>query len=79
MIPQKKKRRTLVKNRHCMFCEQKLTPDYKEVEILKKLVSDRGKILGGDKTGVCSKHQRKVAREVKRARHLALLPFVSGL
>lgn len=77
MIPIKKK--TLVRNRKCSFCGTKTDPDYKNVEILKKSVSDRGKILSGDRSGTCSKHQRQVAREIKKARHLALIPFVSGM
>lgn len=60
----------------CYFCENKKIPDYKEFEILKKFTSDRGKILSGLKTGICAKHQRHLTEAIKRARHLALLPFV---
>lgn len=79
MIAQKKKKRILVRNRKCTFCDNGMVPDYKDVETLKRLMSERAKILGGDISGVCSKHQRRVAVAVKRARHLATLPFVSGL
>ncbi len=61
----------------CFFCQNKVTPDYKEYEVLTKFVSDRGKILGRDKSGACAKHQRALAQAIKRARHLALLPFVA--
>lgn len=60
----------------CYFCQNKKLPDYQEFEILKKFISDRGKILSKTKTGVCSKHQRLLTLGIKRARHLALLPFV---
>lgn len=61
--------------RNCPFCKGKKEPSYKEHLILGKYLSDRAKILGKDRTGVCSKHQRKISREIKRARHLGLLPY----
>lgn len=59
----------------CPFCESKKDPDYKEYDLLKKFISDRARILGRDRTGVCSKHQRKLSRNIKRARFLGLLPY----
>lgn len=59
----------------CPFCKGKMEPDYKDYENLAKFVSDRAKIASRERTGVCAKHQRKLAVHVKRARHLALLPF----
>lgn len=59
----------------CPFCEKGIIPSYKEYKILKSYLSDRAKILGSDRTGICSRHQRKLSQEVKRARHLGLLPF----
>ena len=60
-----------------MFCEQKITHiDYKRADTLRQLLSDRGKILPRRRTGTCARHQRKVTTAIKRARHLALLPFV---
>lgn len=59
----------------CFFCENKSVPTYTDAITLKKFMTDRGKIVPKLRSGVCSKHQRRVAREVKRARHLALLPF----
>ena len=50
-------------------------PDYKNYEVLDKFMSDRAKISGRDRSGLCAKHQRQLAAAVKRARHLALLPF----
>lgn len=61
----------------CWFCENKQTPDYKEFEVLQKFISERGKILTREKSGVCARHQRRLAKAIKHDRHLALLPFVS--
>ena len=65
------------KKKICSFCQDKNLPiDYKRPDILERFVTDRGKILPRRVTGTCSKHQRVVAREIKRARIIALLPFV---
>ena len=61
----------------CWFCQNQQEPDYKEFDTLKKFITERGKILGRDKGGTCFRHQRRLGKAVKRARHLALLPFVS--
>ncbi|MCI4445021.1 MAG: 30S ribosomal protein S18 [Candidatus Aminicenantes bacterium] len=61
----------------CRFCERNLRDiDYKAVEILRKYIPDRGKIAPRRITGTCAYHQRKLARAIKRARIMALLPFV---
>jgi len=61
----------------CFFCSQNLTYiDYKEVELLKRFVSSQLKIIDPRHSGVCAKHQRKLAQAIKRARFLSLLPFV---
>ena len=62
------------KKKVCQMCAGK-TISYKEPEILKKYITEKGKILSRRVTGTCAKHQRDVAREVKRARMAALLPF----
>lgn len=60
----------------CTFCVEKIDEiDYKDVEKLKRFVSDKGKILPRRVTGTCAKHQRKVTEAIKRARTIALLPF----
>lgn len=60
----------------CQFCADKEKKiDYKDVETLKKYATERGKILPRRVTGTCAMHQRAVAREIKRARVVALLPF----
>ena len=61
----------------CRFCHDKDLPlDYKRSDILERFITDRGKILPRRVTGTCAKHQRLVAREIKRARIIALVPFV---
>lgn len=61
----------------CRFCAEKLTEvDYKDVKLLQRHLSSYGKIESRKRTGTCLKHQRHVAIALKRARHLALLPFV---
>ncbi len=60
----------------CAFCEDSnLVIDFKDVNTLKKYISERGKILPRRITGSCAKHQRAVTLAVKRARHVALLPY----
>ncbi|HUV46521.1 MAG TPA: 30S ribosomal protein S18 [Candidatus Bathyarchaeia archaeon] len=71
----KQRREPVVTN--CPFCQKKAVLDYKEVELLARYLSDRGKIMGRSKTGLCQKHQNRLTQTIKRARHLALLPFVS--
>ncbi len=61
----------------CFFCEYNVEPSYKQVENLVKFLSPRKKILGRDKTSLCAKHQRRLTKEVKYARYLALVPYVS--
>ena len=64
----------------CVFCGDKNgTIDYKDVNKLKRYVSERGKILPRRITGTSVKYQKKVATAVKRARHLALLPYLTDL
>ena len=62
----------------CYFCKEKKTPWYSDFASLQTFVTDRGKIVGRTRTGLCAKHQRGIASAIKHARHLALLPFVGG-
>jgi len=65
------------KKKICIFCQDKnASVDYKRPDVLERFITDRGKILPRRVTGTCAKHQRIVAREIKRARTIALLPFV---
>ncbi len=71
-----KKFRGRRKKRVCEFCSEKATTiDYKDTNKLKRYISERGKILPRRVTGNCAKHQRAMTIAVKRARHIALLPY----
>lgn len=72
-------RRTLPKPENCAFCKSKTEPDYKNPGELTKFVSERGKILGRVRSGLCAKHQRRLAVSVKRARTLGLLAYMGTL
>lgn len=63
--------------KNCIFCKTDTEPSFKDIESIGRYVSDRGKILAHTRSGLCSKHQRRVTDSVKQARHLALLPFVN--
>lgn len=61
----------------CAYCfEEGKLIDYKDVASLKKFISERGKILPRRITGTCAKHQRELTVAIKRARHIALMPYV---
>ncbi len=69
-------RRFYAQPRVCQFCtDRSARIDYKQAEVLRRFVSDNGKIRPRRQSGTCAKHQRELARAIKRARHLALLPF----
>lgn len=69
-------RRFFAHPRECQFCTDKTAKvDYKQVDVLRRYVTEDGKIRPRRQTGACAKHQRAIARAVKRARHLALLPY----
>ncbi len=60
----------------CSFCSQNLIEiDYKETDLLKRFISSQAKIIDPQHTGTCAKHQRMLARAIKRARIMGLLPF----
>ena len=63
--------------RVCQFCVEKTPIDYKQVDVLSRYVNEFGRMRPRRQTGTCAKHQRHLAREIKRARHIALLPFVA--
>jgi small subunit ribosomal protein S18 len=64
------------KKKVCFYCEQKRDPDYKNYEEMRQFMTERGKIKSRRQTGLCAKHQRKLTLQIKRARQLALLPYV---
>ncbi len=59
----------------CVFCGKDKSIDYKDISLLRKYISERGKILPRRITGNCAKHQRELTVAIKRGRHLALLPY----
>ena len=62
----------------CPFCKDKAEyVDYKDTQLLRKFISDRGKIRARRVTGACTQHQRDVAAAIKNAREMALLPYMS--
>ncbi|OGS25184.1 MAG: 30S ribosomal protein S18 [Elusimicrobia bacterium RIFOXYB2_FULL_48_7] len=67
----------MMRRKVCRFCAEYIDIDYKDANLLRNFVTERGKILAGRITGVCSKHQRILTDAIKRARVLALVPFVN--
>jgi len=62
---------------NCYFCQRNLKEiDFKDVKLLRRFTSSSGKIKSRSKNNLCSKHQRKLTRAIKRARFLGLLPYV---
>jgi small subunit ribosomal protein S18 len=69
-------RKFVRKPKVCAFCVEKGSRiDYKQADVLRRYVTERGKIRPRRQTGMCAKHQRRMAMAIKRARHLALLPY----
>lgn len=77
-MAKKKPRRRLQKKvvKNCYFCENKKNPNLEDVSELSKFLTERGKIVPRMRSGLCAKHQKKLTKAVKHARHLALLSFV---
>jgi small subunit ribosomal protein S18 len=66
-----------VRRKVCRFCAEKVRDiDYKQIQVLRTFVAEGGKILSSRVTGNCARHQRQLSRSIKRARNLALLPYV---
>jgi small subunit ribosomal protein S18 len=69
---------TSTRRKSCPYCREKVEQvDYKDVSMLRRFISDRGKIRSRRISGACRRHQSQVARAIKRARELALLPYVA--
>ncbi|MER3410415.1 MAG: 30S ribosomal protein S18 [Thermoleophilia bacterium] len=67
-----------IRKRNCLFCREKIEDvDYKEVSLLRRFLSEKGKIRSRRITGACRKHQNQISVAVKRAREMALLPYVA--
>lgn len=79
-MPEKINNRNMMKRRRkvCSFCADKIENiDYKDISKISRFISERGKILPHRVTGTCAAHQRKLTVAIKRARHLALLPYTT--
>ena len=73
-----RKRFSIRRKRICKFCSEKITYiDYKDSKLLYHFIPERGKILPRRISGTCSAHQRQLSEAIKRARHLAILPYVA--
>lgn len=72
------RRREPARPAHCYFCMERVEPSYRDVTVLERYTTDRGKIIARARTGTCRRHQRRLMLAVKHARHLALLPFIPG-
>ena len=71
------KGKTYFRKKVCRFCANKAKIDYKDADALRRYTTERGKILPRRITGTCAKHQREVAKAIKRARAISLLPYVA--
>jgi small subunit ribosomal protein S18 len=70
--------RFAARRKFCAFCVDRIEHiDYKNIDVLQRFLTDRGKIRPKRKTGTCAKHQRRLALAIKRARYLALLPYTA--
>lgn len=77
-MKKKKNNSPIQTERYCHFCVNNVDYiDYKQVQLLKRFTSSYSKIVPRKRSGVCAKHQRKLAQAIKRARIMALLPFVT--
>lgn len=75
--PVKKFRKPVQKKKVCAFCIAGETEiDYKDISKIKKYVTEKGKIIPRRQTGVCAKHQRELTVAIKRARNMAMLPYI---
>ena len=75
---ERRRPRYMSRRKVCFFCAEKVQKiDYKDVDGLRRYLSDRGKIEPRRKTGTCARHQRRLTVALKRARHLALLPYTA--
>jgi len=70
-------RRYIARPKICQFCADKnIVIDYKQIDLLRRYVTEDGKIRPRRQTGACARHQREVSAAIKRARHIALIPYV---
>ena len=74
----KRERREYMRKKVCRFCtDSKLRIDYKDFRLLRSFLTERGRIVPRRISGNCAKHQRELTSAIKRARHVAMLPFTA--
>lgn len=81
LLRKKARRLSFSPRKHCRFCgseEPSVLLDYKNANVLKGFLTERGKILSSRISGVCSRHQRELAHSIKKSRTMALLPYASS-
>ncbi len=70
-------RRPVIKKKHCVFCSENIEDiDYKNIERLRRFMTEKGKIYPRRVSGSCAKHQRRLSLAIKRARYMGLLPYI---
>ncbi len=78
-LHRRRKRRGLGRRKVCPFCaDRSLTIDYKNPVALRRFITERGKMVPRRISGVCATHQRRLSLAIKRARHIALLPYTTA-
>ena len=70
-------KRKLVTPKDCAFCKEAKLPYFGEIDMLQRFLTERGKIVARSRSGICAMHQRDLAKQIKYARHLSLLPFTA--
>lgn len=74
-VEKKPTRKAVKKPSGCYFTETNTVPNYKDVLVLKRFLTERGKVLPASVSGISSRYQRVLSREIKKARYMALLPY----
>lgn len=70
-------RRKIVAPKECYFCVEKKDPTFSDTAVLQRFVTERGKLIGRVRNGLCARHQRRLTDAIKHARYLALIPYIS--
>ena len=65
------------KRKVCLFCANKIVPDYKNYDMMNRFITERGKIMTQRASGCCASHQRALAKQIKRARQIGIVPFTA--
>ncbi len=77
MITKQKPAKLIGFKKSCIFCKKEFDIDYKNIELLSRYISSRGKVTSRRISGNCAKHQRKIAKEIKIARFMGIFPYVT--